>query len=31
LLHGRRWAALALEDTDRRKAQYLRDGVVFIA
>jgi hypothetical protein len=33
LLYGRRWAsrALALEEADERKAQYLREGGVLIA
>jgi hypothetical protein len=32
-LYGRRWAsrALALEEADARKAQYLREGGVLIA
>ncbi len=33
LLYGRRWAnrALALEEADERKAQYLREGGMLIA
>jgi hypothetical protein len=33
LLYGRRWAtrALALEEADERKAQYLSEGGVLIA
>jgi hypothetical protein len=33
LLYGRRWTnrALALEEADERKTQYLRDGGVLIA